>query len=520
MSSSIFAETIITWDFTKGTHGWTGNQLVDNLHVTPDGLQFNSKGNDPWIEGPPVNMPGSRLTRVSIRMKSSVDSAGELFYGKTFDAEHSVRFSIFPDGKWHDYTLMINDILGPNTRFRLDPCMNEGQITVKSISVEALKIITPPKPDKPTRPIQTNEKPVIIKSGDTQLVHYGHQWGNFVINVDGSEMAAGYTSEKIGVILDDKAQWLNLDNAKTEVTLSSQNTISIKTTLTDSENGTWYLQRIFKAAPETGTIIVETKLKVNKDRNVVCIPWLTLFPGLDTFGSHKYQGLFPGLEYLSDEPSSSKADIEIPAYMRRTPDPLKITFPMMAISNDSKYIGLIWKPSEYIAATFDSPDRVYNSSSHLMSLSAPAVGNLRFENEPCAHTPIHLKANKSLKINAIIITGKGKTVVDTVKHYVRLKGIPPLPKFDGGLPAAINLLSHGWLDSKINQDCLFRHAVWGTSFPPSPAADAAMYIDWLANNTTNKNLATRLKTVEETALDKIPSNQHDLGWFGRRPYWG
>ncbi len=82
-----------------------------------------------------------------------------------------------------------------------------------------------------------------------------------------------------------------------------------------------------------------------------------------------------------------------------------------------------------------------------------------------------------------------------------------LPQFEGGFGAAVTLLAHGWLDSQINQDFLFRHAVWGSSFGPTPAADAAMYIDWLANHAKDGQLAERLRDARGQALQKIPPSQ-------------
>jgi len=160
-----------------------------------------------------------------------------------------------------------------------------------------------------------------------------------------------------------------------------------------------------------------------------------------------------------------------------------------------------------VAATFDSPDRIYNSGAHVMALSAPAVGELRLENDFCAHTPFTLEANDSLKASVLIIGGRAKTAVGAIKHYVTLKGLPEMPQFEGGFDAVVNLLAHGWLDSQINEDSLFRHAVWGDSFPPVAAADAAAFIDWLANYAEDERLRDRLNKVKFQALSKIPSEQ-------------
>jgi hypothetical protein len=496
-------KTAVEWDFSKGPHGWTGNRQVENLSFSPEGLLVKSTGEDPWIEGPAVDLPGDKIIRVKIRMKSNADAGAELFYGTVFRAGDSVRFTTRIDGKWHDYSLVIRDKLGPGTRFRLDPCIGAGRVTVARISIETISEIAAPPLEKPKKTNRTSERRASIKSGGLEFEHYGGTWGNFALKVNGVEMAAGYQSELIGLVFDEQPEWLNLKNAN----MTFDNPSTSRANFRDSHGGKWEIRRSIKPAKQQGTLIVEIELKADQDREIIHIPWLTIFPGMGTFGQRKDQGLFAGLEYLCDEPSSSKADITTPDHVRRIPDPVKITFPLMAIAQGGNYIGVIWEPSEVVAATFDSPDRIYNSGAHAMALSAPAVGELRFENDLYANTPLKLRANKPLKVTLRIIGGKGKSVVPAVRHYVALKGLPAVPEFEGGFDAAIDLLAHGWLDSQINEDGLFRHAVWGNNFPAGPAADAAMFIDWLANYTENKNLRERLNNEKSRALSKIPPRQ-------------
>jgi hypothetical protein len=499
----VISKTAVEWDFSKGLHGWTGNNRVENLSYSPEGLIVKSTGEDPWIEGPAVDLPGDKIIRAKIRMKSKADAGAELFYGKVFQAGDSVRFTTQTDGQWHDYSLVIRDKLGPGTCFRLDPCIGIGQVTIARISIEAIKEIIVPSLEKPRKPDKTGINKISIKSGSLEFRHYGNKWGNFTLEVNDVEMAAGNQSELIGLVFDEQFEWLNLKNAN----ITFDNPSTIRASFKDSKGGKWEILRSFKAAKQQGTLIVDIELKADKDRDIIHIPWLTIFPGLGTFGQSKDQGLFAGLEYLRDEPSSSEADIETPDHVRRVPDPVKITFPLMAIAHDSNYIGVIWEPSEAIAATFDSPDRIYNSGAHVMALSAPAVGEHRFENDFCGHTPLRLQANKPLKVALTIIGGRGNSVVPAIRHYVALKGVPAVPEYEGGFDAAVDLLSHGWLDSQINENSLFRHAVWSDNFPASPAADAAMYIDWLANHTKNESLRERLSNEMSRALNKIPPRQ-------------
>ncbi len=496
-----FGKTAVEWDFSKGVHGWTGNNRVENLSFSPEGLIIKATGEDPWIEGPVVDLPGDKIIRVKIRMKSNADAGAELFYGREFRAGDSVRFIVRTDGKWHDYSLVIREKLGPGTRFRLDPCIGAGRVTVANISIETINEIAAPSLEKPREPKRSSEHQASVKSGGLEFEHYRGAWGNFTLKVNGVEMAAGYQSELIGLVFDKQPEWVNLR----DVNLTFDNPSTSTATFKDSKSGNWEIRRSIKTAKQPGTLIFEIELKVDKDRDIIHIPWLTIFPGLGTFGQHKDQGLFPGLEYLCDEPSSSEADIETPDYVRRVPDPLKITFPLMAIAHGGNYIGVIWEPSEAVAATFDSPDRIFNSGAHVMALSAPAVGELRFENDLSAHTPLRLRANKPLIVTAMIIGGKGQSIIPAVRHYVELKGLPDVPEFEGGFNAAVDLLAHGWMDSQINENGLFRHAVWGNNFPAGPAADAAMYIDWLANHTKNESLSERLSNEKSRALSRIPS---------------
>jgi len=500
-----YGKVVLQWDFTQGPQGWTANKSVEGLISSPDGLVVKSVAADPWIEGPAVDLPSDGLTRVTIRMKSNADASGQLFYGRAFREEQSARFTVQSDGQWHDYFLALRDKLGPGTRFRLDPCAGEGEVTVAYIRVEVMREIAAPPLQKPQ--MKTVGEPVAVRSETLELQHYKGGWGNFVIRVAGVEMAAGYDKEPIGLLFGDRAEWLNLADANTTFYSSRPDEFTCKAILKDSGRATWQIQRRFKASKPSGTLVVETEFRVDGDRDVVYLPWLTIFPGLGTFGHKKCQGLFAGIEYLEDEPSSSEADIETPEHIRRVPDPAKITFPLMAITQDGRYLGVIWQPSEMTAATFDSPDTIYNSGAHVMSLSAPAVGRQRSENEFCAHTPFKLLADKPVKETVLIIGGKGKTVLSSVKDYVRLAGLPDVPEFEGGFAAALNLLSHGWLDSQINQNYLFRHAVWGNSFGPTPAADAAMFIDWLANHAKDAELTSRLSGAKDQALQKIPPSQ-------------
>jgi len=499
-------EAVAQWDFSKGTLGWVGNARVSEFSHSTEGLAFKSIGEDPWIEGPAVDLPEGKMIRVIIRMKSDADSGGQLFYGPAFTEGMSRRFQVNNDSQWHDYSLIIRDKVGLGTRFRLDPCHGTGTINLAYIKIETIDKIPQPKLKKPTAINKSSREKFSISSRQLQITHYGNNWGNFSVTVDNVEMGIGYNNELIGIMFDGGAQWLDLSQAKTSIQqIHNAREFLIEAVASDKKGAQWKITRRFTADALGDTVAVETEVSVNKNRSVVRLPWLTLFSGVGTFGQSKHQGLFAGLEYLADEPSSSKADIITPEHIRRIPDGIKVTFPLMAIEHDGRYVGLMWERSDMVAAEFDSPDRIYESGGHLMALSAPAVGPGRFENEFAAYETITIEAEKPLRTRARIIAGRGDSIVEAMKHYLSIAPLPELPKFHGGFDNAVKLLAHGWLDSAINEDWLFRHAVWGDSFGAAPAADAAAFMDWLSIHTEDTNLKERLNQARDKTIARLPA---------------
>jgi hypothetical protein len=501
------AESIVTWDFRTGTHGWIGNARVAPVQSTPEGLIVNCIGPDPWIEGPAVEFPADHLVRVSLRLRSNADSTAQVFYGPGFVAERVHTFIVFNDDQWHDYTLLIPDTPGPRTRFRLDPCSDTGQIVVQSITISAVKRPTAPTLPPP-KPFDTNESSVSLTAGALHMVHSKSTWNALNISCERQIMSQGYTGESIGIQSDEDCEWLALNRAKVTVT-NSDNVLTVMARFKDSHDATWQMKRTFTPSPDESALTVVTTLEADRARNVIHVPWLTLLPGFKSFGEHKDQALFAGLEYLASEPSSSTADLTGPDHVRRMPDPVKVTFPLMAVAAGNHYLGLIWTPGPWVSPGFDSPDRVFGSGSHAFWLSGPAVGDRRFANDLVAHTPMTLKANEPISVQAWIIGGQGKSIVPAVKHFVQRHPLPALPEVSGGYAHAVDLLAHGWLDSVIQDNGRFRHAVWGASFNPQPAADAAAFMQTLSAQTQDQSLAARLQQGVTEAIECLaPSDPY------------
>jgi len=504
ISSLKSAVPLANWDFTRGTHGWEGNPRVEPLISTSQGLIVNCLGPDPWIEGPKVDAPQEGMLRVTVKMKTDADTTAQLFYGTQFHASRASTFYVFNDNQWHEYTFVIPQSTGPGTRFRLDPCHSTGNVVIRSIRIELIQ-----KTKKPVFPAPVSMDQLkpgkTLRAGWLQLDHDPNVWNGIRVRYDGRDLAGGYDGELIGLLVGKKVEYVKLKEGKIELENLSPTYLRVTTVVEDNRGGNWTVVRNFKSNHSQESIEITTSISVDQDRQAVLLPWFTLLPGHGSYGARKHQGLFAGLEYLSDEPSSSEADITGPDHIRRIPDQIKITFPLMAIEEQGYYVGLIWEKSPLVAAGFDSPDREFNSASHAMWLSGPTVGALRFANDSVAHTPLFLQANSPLTVKAMIIGGRNPSVLGAVRHYFSIRELPALPDVEGGFNASVDLLVHGWLDSSINENWRFKHAVWMGLFGPQNAAGPAMFMSWLRNKTLNSNLKERLKLGTERTLERVSS---------------
>ena len=221
-----------------------------------------------------------------------------------------------------------------------------------------------------------SSEPVLssVASQDLELVHAKTPLGGFLVRVRNKVYGAGSGPRVIGYVADGELRWLDLASTS----LGRQSMVLVKNELrveydcTEQDGATWQVRERFEADMVAGSIQVSIELSVDRERSIACLPMLLLFPGVGSFGSAKQQGLFAGLEYLEDEPSSSEADVVGPASRRQVPDSLKITFPFMAIQSGGSYLGFGWQMRPSLSAVFDSPDRLFQSGGHVMGLLFPA----------------------------------------------------------------------------------------------------------------------------------------------------
>jgi hypothetical protein len=127
---------VAAWDFTQGTHGWVANDPVTNARTTKAGWTMDVRAPNPNLVGPPMAWPAGQFGLVTLRMRSTGDTLGQLYHGTEFSELQSRAFAVQPDGQWHDYRIPLPP-LEPGSRLRLDPCHDAGSVAVAWIRVEA-----------------------------------------------------------------------------------------------------------------------------------------------------------------------------------------------------------------------------------------------------------------------------------------------------------------------------------------------------------------------------------------------
>jgi hypothetical protein len=376
-----------------------------------------------------------------------------------------------------------------------------------------------PQCPKPA-PVALSSDAPSVHCDKLELIQSTNELGGFEVRVDGSRVAIGQTHPMIGYVVGEELRWLDLAEAtQRKVSVSKQrDSLSVEEGCVDKDGGKWVVHQQFTPATSGSSLDIAVTFTCDHERSVAFLPMFVIFPGAGSFASVKGQGLLAGLEYLENEPSSSEADVIGPAANRRVPDNLKLTFPLMAIQNDHRFVALAWQMRPHFCALFDSPDRVFGSDGHLMGILFPGSdGKNRTEGSLLPKVTETRAAGESVVLQATLMGGRGDSVVPAIRQYVALRPLPPLP-VTLDFQKYVSTAAGGWLDSKIREGALFRHAVADGGFPAGHAADAAVWMDWLARRTDQTNLAARLEAASKEALAGIAPADIDAAGVGHVRY--
>lgn len=478
---------------------------------TPGGLALTPAGPDPYLIGPAYDFPPGVPLVARLRLRCPEGGAAQLF-ASTGDIteERSVRFGVSASADVQEIPIPLPP-QGPGARLRFDP-PGEGVTTLESLTFDARSPIAPPAWPAPSGARVPAGVPH-LRAGRAELRH-GGGIGAWELLLDGVTVATGHDRPLIGYRAGAAVRWLPLAPAAVSV---GRDSLAAVSRTPDPDGGTWTLTQTFAASgPEA--IRVEAAVACDRPRELVFAPLLVTLPGRFGAGPGKSQGLFAGLEYLGDELSSSNADLDGPAALRRVPDPLKLTMPLMAVSAGGRWVAVTWRTDPETAAWFDAPDRVLGGGASAIGLVAPGAGpGRRIDGETLPFIPLPLAAGQVLGGQAELWAGDGDTVVPAIRRYVATRGLPTVPAIPSRRDAA-RLAAAGWLDTPLRTGALFRHATAMPGFAPQPAADAGWMAHWLAERVESDRLEKRLREASRAALSAVPPPQWATAGVGHVPY--
>ena len=515
-----------SYDFTKAqvVRRWTPAANAGWISATPDGMLVSINGIDPYVIGPAFDYPKGQPLSISLKIKSDSSGTGQVFtFSDKVNAseERSVKFFSFA-GKWTEVKLPIPS-LGDHYRLRIDP-PGTASATIAWVRVTARTIYKLPKWPKPSNSDFSAGKH-IMADGPLKLVQSERELGGFEVILDDKRVALGLNNSILGYSLRGASNWLALNKPDT-VRWVDQRTVEF--VFSDVDKGKWSLKYTFSSPQHlatgkttsdastlissAGSIDISIAISSSQDRDVIYLP---LF-GISALGK-KTQALLPGLEYLADEPSSSKKDITTAEANRRVPDNTKITFPLISVVCIDHFVALRWKMDSNVSAVFDTPDRTYSSGGHIMQLIVPGSNGLdREEGSLLPYEPLTLKAGKTYGFHATLMAGRGTSAVDALRACFDESAMPGGPR-NYAFEDFSSLMSAGWLDSKLSDNGKYRHAYW-PGFGPVAAADAAMFMDWLAATTTNRKTKARLQIASARAITQVAPADYNAARVSHIPF--
>lgn len=492
---------------------WIASRDVARLEPTAEGLRIEASGPDPYVVGPPIHAATDGPAWLRVRWKAEPGGLFQVFFGADgFHETNSARIRV-AGGDWTESRIAA-PAWRPGMRVRLDPPGSVGSVTVESIRLEPRAVVAWPDWRRERR---TGPTDVVLRvqSGDLELAAGTDGIGVFV---DGGPVAAADDNVWIGYLRGAEVRWFLLSQTTTARHVEREpEGFRRVVTARDPDGGTWTFT--LRASPSAaGVVDVVADAACDSDREAVCLPIWLLRAGAGDFGEEKSQGVFCGLEYLENEPSSSTADVEGPAARRLAPLPHKVTIPLMAIAAAGRVVGLAWEPAQGVQPVFDSPDRAFGGGGHAMGwfgrdVSAGGVD----EGWPISDPPLRLRPGQRRTAQGWVIGGHGDTVTPVVRRYVETRGLPPVPAVAYTRKSYAALAADSWLDTAIREGTAFRHCVWPSQMRAHPAADAPAHMLWLAGAVGDPSVAERITPTAWEALARVPPAQRWTARVGHCP---
>lgn len=484
---------------------WIAAHDVDEIRTVEDGFSFVIRGDDPYVVSPVFELPIDKPWLMKLKISSSRAGTAQLFFFQDEATEKdSVRFPV--TGRGEEEIVFPLPRIGFKSRFRFDPPGYPGFFVVKDAKLIERNEWSFPVCASPN--LSEIETPVIFESDSEQRkltrIHQDPKdIQRFDFWFDDKRLAVNHNLLPIGYLLGSKAKWFT-PSFKITHHEEGESFIEFAGQSIDPDGTAWYLTRRFERS-KSG-IVLHTKYSCSTEREVIFAPMLMLLAGSERILGERFQSIFPGLEYLENEPSSSSRDIEGLAAERRVPLSYKITIPCMATFSDGQWVSLSWKTNPNIAAFFDFPARTFAIDANSFGLIMPgANGATRVDGEVLPFKSLKIGKDQVVEATCTINAGNGTDITGAIANWLEYNPLPTLPEVNR--KEYLEAVCEGWTSPALGTDGLFRHAI-GVNFPPQPALDAAAMIEWLSNSKTlEQRKRESLLKLSKQAREGVPTSQ-------------
>jgi len=217
--------------------------------------------------------------------------------------------------------------------------------------------------------------------------------------------------------------------------------------------------------PNRSSLAVDARLDMPQGTRVskFAAPTLLVPGGKDPLDRY---GLFGGLEMLAPGWRSSSDRAVGERFAKRwTPHPYKITLPIMAIEQNGVTTSLLWYPlqkwdgrHDMPAATFASPNFLYDQPSHLCQLFAPGLPEWFEENTTRAPRPYVMSAGRPLRLQYRIRAAANEPIVEAARSWYRIFKLPKPPPAPHDVKTTYDLCAQCYGQTVYWQDALIRVA--------------------------------------------------------------
>lgn len=308
--------------------------------------------------------------------------------------------------------------------------------------------------------------------------------------------------------------------------------------LADPDGGEWQVRLTVTLDPNEPVARIRCEWRCNSDRKVKALWGPNLFVGES---DAKLWGLLPGVEFLYDgEVSSNPRDFAPPLHDRRTPNPKKVTIPLMAVTiggelisppqdadkffcPDSVFdlpklsrtpaqmppvtVALLWNPLQRWDGERTLPSLRFESPSpdgkgHRLGLFLPSCPEFVPENADRAAKPYTLRAGQVLTLEARIAVEVGHVLTAVRRWLKEVGGLPTPNPSPRDFEAQLALDRHGFLHTVWDEQTeKWRHCVgWAPHHTPGFATLLWFNGHITKDETGKKQALERVRTVAELML--------------------